>query len=304
MNIRMKNLERLSLDEMEQFVDSNQKVEFEGGDRQARYTFIERVLKLQGYRKLKKRERGIVRRFLGKVTCFSRAQMNRLIRQWQRTRCVKGKPGKHPNFPRRYTSADVALLAWVDAAHEDLSGPAVRHILKREFEIYGEPAFQRLAGISASHIYNLRNSTGYRAVRVRVNHTQARQVSIAERRKPDPKGRPGYLRVDTVHQGTHDGKPGVYHINAVDTVTQWQVIGCVETICERDLIPVLTAMLHQFPFPILGFHCDNGSEFLNYKVAKMLNKLLRFFADWAAKKWPLRDSRNQESRKSKAMICI
>ena len=111
-------------------------------------------------------------------------------------------------------------------------------------------------------------------LRVSVQHTQARQVSIGERRQPDPRGRAGYLRVDTVHQGQHDGKPGVYHINAVDTVTQWQVVGCTETISERHLIPVLEAMLHQFALRILGFHCDNGSEFLNHTVVKLLNKLL------------------------------
>jgi len=103
---------------------------------------------------------------------------------------------------------------------------------------------------------------------VRVQHTQARQVSIAERRKPDPRGRAGYLRVDTVHQGNHDGQAGLYHINAVDTVTQWKVVGCVETISERHLIPVLIAMLHPFPFLLLGFHCDNGSEFINRIVAQ------------------------------------
>jgi len=146
--------------------------------------------------------------------------------------------------------------------------------LKREFEVYGDGGFERLAGISASHIYNLRRSAAYRSIRVRVQHTQVRQVSIAERRKPDPRGKPGYLRVDTVHQGSHDGVAGLFHINAVDTVTQWQVIGCVETICERHLVPVLEAMLHQFPFRLLGFHCDNGSEFLNHRVSQMLNRLL------------------------------
>jgi transposase InsO family protein len=77
-----------------------------------------------------------------------------------------------------------------------------------------------------------------------------------------------------VHQGNHDGKPGIYHINAVDTVTQSQVLGCAETISERHLVPVLEAMLHQFPFRIQGFHSDNGSEFVNHTVAKLLNKLL------------------------------
>ena len=33
-------------------------------------------------------------------------------------------------------------------------------------------------------------------------------------------------------------------------------------------------MMEQFPFPILGFHSDNGSEFINHTVAKLLNKLL------------------------------
>jgi transposase InsO family protein len=61
--------------------------------------------------------------------------------------------------------------------------------------------------------------------------------------------------------------------NAVDTVTQWQVVGCVETIAKRHLLPVLEAMLHQFPFRIRGFHCDNGSEFINHTVARLLEKL-------------------------------
>jgi len=80
--------------------------------------------------------------------------------------------------------------------------------------------------------------------------------------------------VDTVHQGDQDGVKGVYHINAVDEVTQWQVVGAAAQISEAWLVPVLEAMLAQFPFPIRGFHSDNGSEFINYKVATLLNKLL------------------------------
>jgi hypothetical protein len=67
---------------------------------------------------------------------------------------------------------------------------------------------------------------------------------------------------------------GVYHINAVDEVTQWEVVASVEQISEAFLIPVLKAMLAQFPFQIRGFHSDNGSEFINHLVAKLLNKLL------------------------------
>jgi hypothetical protein len=238
------------------------------------YKLIERVLKAQQYRRLGKGQRGIVRRFLAKITALSRAQLTRLIRRWMDTRRIERKSVQHPSFHRRYTDADIASLAEVDAAHEDLSGPAVRHLCHRAWVVFGNQKFQRLSGISASHIYNLRRSAAYRKIRVRVAHTKGSKVSIGERRQPDPKGRPGYLRVDTVHQGQHDGKPGVYHLNAVDTVTQWQVVGCTETISERHLIPVLEAMLHQFPFRILGFHCDNGSEFLNHLVVQLLNKLL------------------------------
>jgi hypothetical protein len=274
MKFTMENLERLTLDQMQEFIAGNRDVEFVLEGRRASYNFIETVLQTQRYRRLSKGQRGTVRRFLAKVTGLSRAQLTRLLSRWRRTKRVEGPPTFRPCFPRRYTSADVALLAAVDTAHEDLSGPAVRHILEREFKVFGNAEYERLAGVSVSHLYNLRHSVGYKNQRVVVHHTQARQVSIGERRKPDPHGQPGYLRVDTVHQGNLDGHPGIYHINAVDTVTQWQVVGCVETISERHMIPVLEAMLHQFPFRILGFHCDNGSEFLNHTVAKLLNKLL------------------------------
>jgi hypothetical protein len=264
MTIRMSNLERLTLAEMEEFVTTSRQVTWSAVDPGSVYKLIERVLKAQQYRRLSKGQRGIVKRFLAKVTGLSRAQLTRLIQRWMETRRIERKPARRPSFHRHYTNADIASLAEVDAAHEDLSGPAVRHLCHRAWAVFGNVKFQRLAGISASHIYNLRRSAAYRKIRVRVEPTKRSKVSIGERRQPDPKGRPGYLRVDTVRQGQHDGEPGVYHLNAVDTVTQWQVVGCTETISERLLIPVLEAMLHQFPFRILGFHCDNGSEFLNY----------------------------------------
>ena len=274
MTIRMENLERLSLAELKEWLSQNRRVRCQAVDPGAIYGFVEGVLKAHQYGRLDRAGKGIVRQFLSKVTGLSRAQITRLIQQWIETAQVKKKSAQRPRFPRRYTREDVTLLAEVDAAHEDLSGPAVAHLLKREWEVFGNGRFQRLAGISVSHIYNLRASTAYGKVRVRVQSTQSRQIAIGERRLPDPKGKPGYLRVDTVHQGQHDGKSGVYHINAVDTVTQWQVLGCVETISERHLIPVLEAMLHQFPFRIVGFHSDNGSEFINGRVAELLNKLL------------------------------
>ncbi|MGH8647431.1 MAG: DDE-type integrase/transposase/recombinase [Gammaproteobacteria bacterium] len=270
----MQNAERLSQEEMGEFLEGSYKVRFQAEGRPAVYGFIEGVLRAQQYRRLSKGQKGIVRRYLTKLTGLSRAQVTRLLAQWRQTGHVEPKPVRRRRFPTRYSRADIALLVAVDTAHEQLSGPGVRRILERGHRVFGKAEYERLSGISVSHIYNLRHSETYRGQRLVVQHTQARQVGIGERRKPDPREQPGYLRVDTVHQGDQDGKPGVYHINAVDTVTQWQVVGCVETISERHLIPVLEAILHQFPFRIRGFHCDNGSEFINHRVAQLLNKLL------------------------------
>lgn len=277
MTIQVREAERLTFEQMREFLKGSRRLEFTLEGKVAIYQFVERVLQVQRYSRLGRAERGVVRAYLAKLSGLSRAQMTRLIGRWTETRQVRPLPPRRPSFPRRYRSSDIALLVQVDAAHEDLSGPAIRRILHREYEIYGKPEFERLAGLSVSHLYNLRRSEAYRRRRVRVEPTRSRSVLIAERRKPDPLGRPGYLRVDTVHQGHQDGKAGPYHINSVDTVTQWEVLGCCQTISENHLIPVLEEMLKQYPFRIRGFHCDNGSEFINKRVAGMLNKLLAEF---------------------------
>jgi transposase InsO family protein len=160
----------------------------------------------------------------------------------------------------------------VDEAHERLSGPATRHILKREFEVYGKVEFERLATLSNGHLYNLRRTPRYGPRSY--EKTRPTAVSIGERRKPAPHGQPGFLRIDTVHQGDGPEGKGIYHINAVDEVTQWEVVLATPRISEAYLLPLLTSILQQFPFVILNFHSDNGSEFINKVVAELLEKLL------------------------------
>ena len=215
-----------------------------------------------------------MRRYVEKMTGLSRAQTTRLITGYVRGDEVKPQPYRRRRFPQRYTREDIALLAGLDEAHQTLSGPATKELLQRACYTFHETRFQRLARISVAQLYRLRGSRAYRERRIQYQVTRPTPVSIGERRKPDPRGRPGYLRVDTVHQGDQDGVKGVYHINAVDEVTQWEVVGSVGQISEAFLIPVLEAMLAQFPFHIRGFHSDNGSEFINHTVAELLNKLL------------------------------
>jgi hypothetical protein len=273
MQIRMQNSERLTPQQISDFLKASEEIVFSGQSRAEVYQWVERVLVAQQFGRQNKTDRGAIRAYVEKVTGLSTPQVTRLIRKYKRSGHVRLRPFKRRRFPRQYTERDVTLLAQVDRAHERLSGPATLCILKREHEKFGKAEFQRLAAISVSHLYNLRRSASYRKRAAVFEPTRPTPISIAERRRPDPQGRPGFLRVDTVHQGDWDGAKGVYHINAVDTTTQWQVVGCAGKISEQFLIPVLEAILHQFPFWILGFHADNGSEFINHTVAKLLEKL-------------------------------
>ena len=269
----MQNAESLSREQIQEFLRSSEPIEFTGGGREERYGWVQGVLGAQKYGELGKIERGLVREYVRKVTGLSESQTTRLIRAFLDHGRVQAQPYQRHRFAAKYTVEDTALLAEVDRAHGRLSGPATRRILQRAYERFGDQRYQRLAKISVAHLYNLRASARYRNQAAVFEPTQSHAAAIGQRRKPDPQGRPGYVRVDTVHQGDQDGAKGVYHINAVDTVTQWQVVGCAEKISERYLVPVLEAVLEQFPFVIRGFHVDNGSEYINHRVAEMLRKL-------------------------------
>lgn len=240
-----------------------------------RYDFIARTLRRFDYARLKRAEKAVVLRFLERVSGYSRQQLTRLVKRSRGpSRLSKRYRGSRTSFARTYTQADVLLLAHTDALHGTLSGLATKKLMERAFQLFGDSRYQRLAQISVAHLYNLRRGAGYQRQRQTWTRTRPVSVAIGERRAPTPNGQPGYLRVDSVHQGDQDGVKGLYHINAVDCVTQYEGVASCERISETFLIPVLEALLHDFPFVILGFHSDNGSEYINRQVARLLNKLL------------------------------
>ena len=263
-----------SLDEVRAFLNGNAPVEFIVPVGAARYRWLEDTLRQFRYDALKRADKGLLQVFLRKVTGYSRAQLTRLIGQWQHRRSIADRrgPPQQP-FPRRYTEADVRQLVAIDRWHGQLSGPATKKLAERAFHVFGDAAFQNLAGISVAHLYNLRASAGYQRQRGHHEPTRPRSVAIGERRRPQPHGAPGYLRVDSVHQGDWDGIKGLYVINLVDAVTQFEVVVSVERISESFLIPALQQALDAFPFVIRGFHSDNGSEYINHQLAAMLEKL-------------------------------
>lgn len=236
------------------------------------YRWIERTLSHFKYRSLSKADKGVIRRYLTIASGYSIAQVTRLINQYISKGSVRRHQCTTRGFQTRYTKADIRLLAETDRLHSDLNGPAIKKICERAYR-QGDERYERLATVSISHLYNLRQSMTYQRVRGHKDSTRSTGKNIGIRRRPSPEGRPGFIRVDTVHQGDKDGVKGLYHINAVDEVTQYEVVCTVEKISERYLVPVLEGLLASFPFNLLEFHSDNGSEFINHNVAKLLNKL-------------------------------
>lgn len=264
-----------TLAQVRAFVSGNEAVAFTLADRTTAYGWMADTLRRFHYRACTRADKGVLRQYLLKVTGLSRAQVARCITQFidgggqiKDRRQAPAVP-----FTRRYTPEDIRLLAEMDALHGTLSGTTTRKLCERAFNVHGDTRFRRLAGISNGHLYNLRSHTTYQAARGSFDKTRPTKINIGERRKPAPNGHPGYLRVDSVHQGDLDGIKGVYLINAVDEVTQFQAVFAVEHISEAYLLPVLAAMMDAFPFVIRGFHSDNGSEYINRKVAALLNKL-------------------------------
>jgi transposase InsO family protein len=281
MVINMDETKLRTIAQLQEFLAATPEVKFTlaagVGDAQ-RYEHISRVLKRFEYRQCGKHDRGVVLAYLRHTSGYSRPQITRLVARWQENRLAPVPLAKRYRAPaapftRKYTAVDVALLVEVDRANEDVCGPAIAHLLRRAYTVYGDKDYERLAGLSVAHLYNLRKSAGYQKLRVSFTKTRPVCNPIGVRKAPRPNGRAGWVRIDSVHQGDLDGIKGVYHITCVDSVSQWQVEACVEGISEAYLLPILQAVIAQFPFEIEGFHSDNGSEYINHKVAKMLEKL-------------------------------
>ena len=270
-----------TMEQVREFLRGTPQVVFSaaGEDDTQRYAFISRVLARFDYPRRGKADRGVLLAYLRHTTGYSRAQVTRLTARWAVNRAdqvplTKRYRAPSAPFARIYSAADVELLVEMDRANEDACGPAVAHLLRRAFEVYGDERYQRLAGLSVSHLYNLRNSGEYQRQRVSFTKTHPVCNAIGVRKAPRPEGRAGYVRIDTVHQGDLDGIKGVYHITCVDEVCQWHVEACVQGISEAFLLPVLGLVISQFPFEVVGFHSDNGSEYINARVAALLQKLL------------------------------
>ena len=262
-------------EDMQNLLQGGACLDFKFIDKKRTYEWMEDILRKFNYLAASKKHKGISKKYIVKMTGYTDRHVKRLIKQYNRMGCLVIKENhKRHKFETTYTREDIELLIKTDNLHNRLNGLATKKIFETEYLVYKKQEFKRLAEISIGHIYNLRKNRVYREKSLVYTKTNPRKINIGERRRPDPQGEPGYIRVDTVHQGDLAKEKGVYYINAVDEVTQWEIVVAVEKISEAYLIIALEELLAQFPFKILEFHSDNGGEYINGHVAQLLNKLL------------------------------
>lgn len=272
----MNDLPTGSICQMEEFLKSNDFIKMEIVKDEEKYQFIQAVLIKIRYAHLKKKEKKIVLRYLKFLTRYSKSHLKKLVRKWKLGLLFWNPTRNRRKFPVKYFASDIARLIETDVAHECLNGKAAKEIMRREFQIFGKREYENISRISVSHLYNIRNHNRQYASSPALffKHTPTTAVDIGIRRKPQPYGKPGFLRVDSVHQGDRDLVKGVYHINIIDEVTQYEMIATVEGISHHFLKPVLEELLKLLPFKIHEFHSDNGSEYINQVVAELLTNLL------------------------------
>ena len=256
------------------FTKGANKVKFKNvGSISEKYIWVETTLTRFRYFSIDRKAKSEVRKYITMVTEYSPAQLSRLINKKKKTGKVRRSETQRNRFEQRYGVSDIELLLKTDNAHARISGPATKKILEREYVVFGKTEYENIKRISSSHIYNLRQTRQYVSQALTFEKTNPVDRNIGERRKPRPDGKPGFLRVDSVHQGDKNGEKGVYHVNIVDEVTQFEWVGCVETISELHLKPLLENLLKQIPFKVWNFHSDNGSEYINHVVAEILQYL-------------------------------
>ncbi len=135
----MRQVEKLSLEQSRAFLEASEGFQFAGEKREEIYGWISGTLQANSYRQQGRAQRGWLRRYIEKLTGLSRAQVTRPIGSYLKAGEVKQSSYQRRRFARRYTPADVELLALVDEAHDTLSGPATKRILEREHGAYGKP---------------------------------------------------------------------------------------------------------------------------------------------------------------------
>lgn len=187
-------------------------IKFKSENREETYSWIDKNLRKLHYFKENRKHKGIIKKYLMNMTGYSESNIDKLISRRKEQGEIKMLERTQHKFPKKYIREDIVLLAEVVNAYRGQNGCTIKKICKEMFEIYKDNKFERLSKISVSHLYNLKKTFVYQKHDLTFTKTNPVSVNIRERLKPDPKDIPGYLRVDSVHQGDlNKEKGGILH---------------------------------------------------------------------------------------------
>jgi hypothetical protein len=260
----------MSVAQLKEFANLSKGAKFKSKDKDETYQWVDKTLRKFAYHKETKKNKGTVKKYIMNMTGYSESAVDKMISRKKNIGKVFLKKRTQNKFQTFYTREDIALLAEVVNVYRGQNGKAIKKVLCEMFEVYDDMKFERLSRLSVSHFYNLKKKVVYQTHSLTFTKTNPVNVNIGVREKPEPRGKPGYLRVDSVHQGDLEKQKGVYYIHFVDEVTQWDIVVCVEHISEYFLEKALEEAFAQFPFGVINFHSDNGSEYINKTVSKLL----------------------------------
>ncbi len=105
--VKMLDAKKLSLEQIQALIEATEEVRFAGKERAEMYRWISGTLGQQQYREQGKRARGLLRRYVGKMTGLSRTQVTRLVGQYMEHGEVKEAAYERRQFASRYTRGDI-----------------------------------------------------------------------------------------------------------------------------------------------------------------------------------------------------
>src|SRR5260370_22953803 len=143
--------EKLSLEQIRAFLEASEEVvQFADQNREEVYKWVNTTLRQHDYERLGRAAKGLLHRFIEKMTGYGRAQTTRLIQQYGDGE-VKAKSYRRKRFAARFTRADIELLAPVDETQETVSRPAPQKQLQRAQYDLAHKQCQRPATVTVAH---------------------------------------------------------------------------------------------------------------------------------------------------------
>ena len=132
----MNDSHMITIDQIREFAKLDMSPKLGFPSKKEKYKWIDAVLFRFRYRSLKKNDKGVVRKYIQKMTSLSDSQITKIIYRKKNKKASSPKK-KRNSFIKKYGTEDISLLIKTDNLHGRISGPATKEIMSREFEVFG-----------------------------------------------------------------------------------------------------------------------------------------------------------------------